>query len=266
MCTRLPNIEEKSRLSVRSAAIERRVETACRCTSKQSTGALIRGSPPCSLCGSTTHRRFHTDCRSCTGWFFFFCPQKRAAFCVQLVWPRVLPEKQLKHTPAHPQRRETISVSSLRKDLPDTRYQLPKRGKRYFCRWCRKCISARVFVSSKTASLDKHSRTHTGERPFACEVCEQRFTEKGALVRHKASKHEEGRPHCCHICNKTFKGSLCPDFGRLLVTFDFGSHESACVSAAREQLRVHVRRHKGMRKFQCSDCGYKFTRQVRIHF
>lgn len=37
-------------------------------------------------------------------------------------------------------------------------------------------------------------------------------------------------------------------------------------SPAREQLRVHLRRHKGMRKFQCPDCGYKFTRQVRIHF
>eukprot|EP00066_Takifugu_rubripes_P011855 XP_011601121.1 PREDICTED: zinc finger and BTB domain-containing protein 48 [Takifugu rubripes] len=101
----------------------------------------------------------------------------------------------------------------------------------YQCHLCGKTFRTQ-------ASLDKHSRTHTGERPFACDVCEQRFTEKGALVRHKASKHEEGRPHCCHICNKTFK--------------------------AREQLRVHLRRHKGMRKFQCPDCGYKFTRQAHL--
>ncbi|XP_044275594.1 telomere zinc finger-associated protein isoform X1 [Varanus komodoensis] len=88
------------------------------------------------------------------------------------------------------------------------------------------------------ASLDKHNRTHTGERPFSCEFCDQRFTERGPLLRHVASRHQEGRPHFCQICGKTFK--------------------------AVEQLRVHVRRHKGVRKFECMECGYKFTRQAHL--
>ncbi|TMS16754.1 Telomere zinc finger-associated protein [Larimichthys crocea] len=100
----------------------------------------------------------------------------------------------------------------------------------YQCHLCGKTFRTQ-------ASLDKHNRTHTGERPFSCDVCEQRFTEKGALVRHKASKHEEGRPHCCPICGKTFKGS---------------------------NSVFHLRRHKGMRKFECIDCGYKFTRQAHL--
>lgn len=124
-----------------------------------------------------------------------------------------------------------------------------------------------IFVTP--ASLDKHNRTHTGERPFSCDVCDQRFTEKGALVRHKASKHEEGRPHCCHICGKTFKGEIrsdvTPGLTSLSVNTSRRTHWCVSSSSAREQLRVHLRRHKGMRKFECVDCGYKFTRQVRKH-
>ncbi|KAM9445317.1 telomere zinc finger-associated protein isoform 1-T2 [Clarias gariepinus] len=103
--------------------------------------------------------------------------------------------------------------------------------KPYQCHLCGKTFRTQ-------ASLDKHSRTHTGERPYTCEFCQQRFTEKGPLQRHIASRHQEGQPHPCHICNKSFR--------------------------AVEQLRVHVRRHKGMRKFECSECGYKFTRQAHL--
>ncbi|KAI5096008.1 telomere zinc finger-associated protein [Silurus meridionalis] len=103
--------------------------------------------------------------------------------------------------------------------------------KPYQCHLCGKTFRTQ-------ASLDKHNRTHTGERPYSCEFCEQRFTEKGPLQRHIASRHQEGQPHTCHICNKSFK--------------------------AIEQLRVHVRRHKGMRKFECTECGYKFTRQAHL--
>lgn len=131
------------------------------------------------------------------------------------------------------------------------------------------------------ASLDKHNRTHTGERPFSCEFCDQRFTEKGPLLRHIASRHQEGRPHFCQICGKTFKGNgqgiraftwlfrNCPPFCGVALHHcehlqcGAAANELLLPSSAVEQLRVHVRRHKGVRKFECTECGYKFTRQVR---
>ncbi|TNM86653.1 hypothetical protein fugu_006883 [Takifugu bimaculatus] len=186
---------EKSRLCVRSVDIEHQVGTACKCTSKPSTGTEMGPSLP------RAPRR--------SDWLSMF--------------------------PVH--RNERPFVCNLcghafsQKNNLNIHLRIHSGERPYQCHLCGKTFRTQ-------ASLDKHSRTHTGERPFACDVCEQRFTEKGALVRHKASKHEEGRPHCCHICNKTFK--------------------------AREQLRVHLRRHKGMRKFQCPDCGYKFTRQAHL--
>ncbi|KAL7978571.1 hypothetical protein Chor_005553 [Crotalus horridus] len=139
-----------------------------------------------------------------------------------------------------------------KKELQSHLIKLHGAPKPHACSSCSKCFLSRtelnlheafkhrgekLFVCEES-SLDKHNRTHTGERPFSCEFCAQRFTERGPLLRHVASRHQEGRPHFCQICGKTFK--------------------------AVEQLRVHVRRHKGMRKFECTECGYKFTRQAHL--
>ncbi len=37
----------------------------------------------------------------------------------------------------------------------------------------------------QSSSLLKHKRTHTGDKPYECDVCEKRFSESGNLLRHK---------------------------------------------------------------------------------
>ncbi|XP_010219282.1 PREDICTED: zinc finger and BTB domain-containing protein 48, partial [Tinamus guttatus] len=159
-----------------------------------------------------------------------------------------------RRSPGRPERVATAPLPRAPPVLPLGRNERP-----YVCEFCHHAFTQKANLNmhlrthtgekpfqchlcGKTfrtqASLDKHNRTHTGERPFSCEFCEQRFTEKGPLLRHIASRHQEGRPHFCQICAKTFK--------------------------AVEQLRVHVRRHKGVRKFECTECGYKFTRQAHL--
>lgn len=69
---------------------------------------------------------------------------------------------------------------------------------------CAFCL--RRFWSAE--DLRRHMRTHTGERPFSCDICRRRFTLKHSMLRHRkkhsfsavggaspASDDESGVPH-----------------------------------------------------------------------
>lgn len=55
----------------------------------------------------------------------------------------------------------------------------------YFQVVCAFCM--RRFWSAE--DLRRHMRTHTGERPFSCDICCRRFTLKHSMLRHR-KKHE----------------------------------------------------------------------------
>ncbi len=68
--------------------------------------------------------------------------------------------------------------------------------KPFNCNVCDKSFSFKQVLS-------RHQLIHNGEKPYECETCDKAFTDRGNLVRHKKI-HTGEKPYECDICGKTF--------------------------------------------------------------
>eukprot|EP00118_Oscarella_pearsei_P025238 m.307803 g.307803 ORF g.307803 m.307803 type:complete len:787 (+) comp42850_c0_seq1:144-2504(+) len=98
---------------------------------------------------------------------------------------------------------------------------------------CSECYKSFTLFDN----LQKHSRLHTAESPFACQICHKPFTKPSALERHMRT-HTGERPYLCTSCGKAF--------------------------TRRSHLQRHAKLHYSVRPFRCSECRSAFSREQHL--
>ena len=131
--------------------------------------------------------------------------------------------------------------------------------KNFECNVCRKTFN-------HMGALNRHVRTHTGERPFQCKICKKRFTQKVHLEKHFRI-HTGERPFQCKICKKRF--SRLDNFKDHLVIHT-GEHPFSChVCGISFNHSCHLKRHQlvhtGEKPHQCRTCKKRFNRMAHLN-
>ncbi|XP_033643615.1 zinc finger protein Gfi-1-like [Asterias rubens] len=136
-------------------------------------------------------------------------------------------------------------------------------GKRpYACDLCHKTFGHAV-------SLSQHRAVHSQERSFHCKQCGKTFKRSSTLSTHMLI-HSDTRPYPCEYCGKRFHQKSDMKKHTYIHTGEKPHKCLVCGKAFSQSsnLITHSRKHTGYKPFGCKICGRAFQRKVdlRRHF
>ncbi|XP_042903743.1 zinc finger protein Gfi-1b-like [Parasteatoda tepidariorum] len=132
-------------------------------------------------------------------------------------------------------------------------------GKRPFaCELCNKTFGHEV-------SLSQHRAIHTAERTFECKQCGKSFKRSSTLSTHLLI-HSDTRPYPCQYCGKRFHQKSDMKKHTYIHTGEKPHKCAVCGKAFSQSsnLITHSRKHTGFKPFACDICGRAFQRKVDL--
>ncbi|XP_012873688.1 PREDICTED: zinc finger protein Gfi-1 [Dipodomys ordii] len=132
-------------------------------------------------------------------------------------------------------------------------------GSRPFaCEMCGKTFGHAV-------SLEQHKAVHSQERSFDCKICGKSFKRSSTLSTHLLI-HSDTRPYPCQYCGKRFHQKSDMKKHTFIHTGEKPHKCQVCGKAFSQSsnLITHSRKHTGFKPFGCDLCGKGFQRKVDL--
>ncbi|XP_052745930.1 zinc finger protein 84-like isoform X5 [Bicyclus anynana] len=110
--------------------------------------------------------------------------------------------------------------------------------------------------------LLRHIKTHTGEKAFSCELCNFKCVQKSTLRQH-IKTHTGQKPYSCELCNYkcALKGNLLRHNKIHTGEKSFSCELCDYKCAQKGTLLQHIKTHTGQKPYSCEICNYKCARK-----